>query len=118
MRHVGTLRRDTVRKLSISALNEPLWATVKLSSSSARTAERVDECGGLAGIVNLRRIEPHPRPVCSGDLEHPDEARGDLDVEVKRFAVELSPVAPGPKDYSTSEITPAAAHLADASGIP
>ena len=34
---------------------------------------------GLAWIVNLGCIELHPHPVRSGDLDHPDELRVDLD---------------------------------------
>ncbi len=39
----------------------------------------VDDAAGLAWIVNLGCIELHPHPVRSGDLDHPDELRVDLD---------------------------------------
>ena len=60
----------------------PEWLrTVTLSFPSGRTAEEVvvDEAAGLAWIVNLGCIELHPHPVRSGDLDHPDELRVDLD---------------------------------------
>ena len=60
----------------------PPWLrTVTLSFPSGRTAEEVvvDEAAGLAWIVNLGCIELHPHPVRSGDLDHPDELRVDLD---------------------------------------
>jgi len=60
----------------------PDWLrTVTLSFPSGRTAEEVviDDAAGLAWIVNLGCIELHPHPVRSGDLEHPDELRIDLD---------------------------------------
>jgi bifunctional non-homologous end joining protein LigD len=60
----------------------PSWLrTVTLSFPSGRTAQEivVDDAAGLAWIVNLGCIELHPHPVCSGDLEHPDELRVDLD---------------------------------------
>src|SRR4051794_27041166 len=60
----------------------PEWLrTVTLSFPSGRTAEEVvvDDAAGLAWIVNLGCIELHPHPVRSGDLEHPNELRVDLD---------------------------------------
>src|SRR5215469_9576726 len=60
----------------------PQWLrTVTLSFPSGRTAEEVvvDDAAGLAWIVNLGCIELHPHPVRSGDLDHPDELRIDLD---------------------------------------
>jgi bifunctional non-homologous end joining protein LigD len=60
----------------------PAWLhTVTLSFPSGRTAEElvVDDASGLAWIVNLGCIELHPHPVRSGNLDHPDELRIDLD---------------------------------------
>jgi DNA ligase D-like protein (predicted polymerase) len=60
----------------------PDWLrTVTLSFPSGRTAEEVvvDDAAGLAWIVNLGCLELHPHPVRSGDLDHPDELRVDLD---------------------------------------
>src|SRR5438034_3192060 len=60
----------------------PPWLrTVTLSFPSGRTAEEVvvDDAAGLAWIVNLGCLELHPHPVRSGDLDHPDELRVDLD---------------------------------------
>ena len=60
----------------------PDWLrTVTLSFPSGRTAEElvIDDAAGLAWIVNLGCIELHPHPVRSGDLDHPDEMRVDLD---------------------------------------
>jgi DNA ligase D-like protein (predicted polymerase) len=60
----------------------PAWLrTVTLSFPSGRKAEEVvvDDAAGLAWIINLGCIELHPHAVRSGDLEHPDELRVDLD---------------------------------------
>jgi bifunctional non-homologous end joining protein LigD len=60
----------------------PEWMrTVTLSFPSGRTAEEVvvDDAAGLAWIVNLGCMELHPHPVRTGDLDHPDELRVDLD---------------------------------------
>src|SRR5215467_6264395 len=62
--------------------DHPEWLrTVTLSFPSGRTAKElvVDHAAGLAWIVNLGCIELHPHPVRSGDLDHPDELRVDLD---------------------------------------
>jgi len=77
----------------------PSWLrTVTLSFPSGRTAEEivVDDAAGLAWIVNLGCIELHPHPVRSGDLDHPDELRVDLDpipgvswADVRRVALEV-----------------------------
>ena len=63
------------------AQRPPWLRTVTLSFPSGRTAEEivVDDVAGLAWIVNLGCIELHPHPVRSGNLEHPDELRIDLD---------------------------------------
>ena len=77
----------------------PAWLrTVTLSFPSGRTAEEVvvDDAAGLAWIVNLGCIELHPHPVRSGNLDHPDELRIDLDpipgvvwADVRRVALEV-----------------------------
>ncbi len=64
------------------APERPSWLhTVTLSFPSGRTAEEIviDDAPGLAWVVNLGCIELHPHPVRSGDLDHPDELRIDLD---------------------------------------
>ena len=77
----------------------PPWLrTITLAFPSGRTAEEVvvDNASGLAWIVNLGCIELHPHPVRSGDLNHPDELRVDLDpcpgigwAEVRIVALEV-----------------------------
>jgi DNA ligase D-like protein (predicted polymerase) len=77
----------------------PSWLrTVTLSFPSGRTAEEivVDDTPGLAWVVNLGCIELHPHPVRSGDLDHPNELRIDLDpgpgvtwADVRRVAMEV-----------------------------
>ncbi|HEY6607912.1 MAG TPA: DNA primase small subunit domain-containing protein [Candidatus Limnocylindria bacterium] len=55
--------------------------TVELSFPSGRTADEVvlDNRAALAWVINLGCIDLNPHPVRSGDLEHPDELRVDLD---------------------------------------
>jgi DNA ligase D-like protein (predicted polymerase) len=81
------------------AKRPPWLRTVTLSFPSGRTAEEVvvDDAAGLAWIVNLGCLELHPHPVRSGDLEHPDELRVDLDptpgvhfADVRRVAAEVN----------------------------
>jgi len=77
----------------------PEWLrTVTLSFPSGRTAKEVvvDDAAGLAWVVNLGCVELHPHPVRSGDLEHPDELRVDLDPgpgvawdDVRKVALEV-----------------------------
>jgi bifunctional non-homologous end joining protein LigD len=79
--------------------DRPSWVrTVTLSFPSGRTAEEivVDNAAGLAWIVNLGCLELHPHPVRSGDLDHPNELRVDLDpgpgvgwADVRRVALEV-----------------------------
>jgi bifunctional non-homologous end joining protein LigD len=79
--------------------DRPAWLrTVTLSFPSGRTAEEVvvDDAAGLAWIVNLGCIELHPHPIRSGDLDHPDELRVDLDPgpgvgweDVRKVALEV-----------------------------
>jgi bifunctional non-homologous end joining protein LigD len=62
--------------------SRPPWIrTTTLSFPSGRTAEEivVDDAAGLAWVVNLGCIELHPHPVRTGDVDHPDELRVDLD---------------------------------------
>ena len=59
----------------------PFVRTVELSFPSGRTADEVvvDNRAALAWVINLGCIDLNPHPVRSGDLEHPDELRVDLD---------------------------------------
>src|SRR5688500_11546753 len=85
--------------MKCAAASRPPWLrTVTLSFPSGRKAEEivVDDTAGLAWIVNLGCIELHPHPVRSGNLEHPDELRVDLDPvpgveweDVRRVALEV-----------------------------
>ncbi len=55
--------------------------TVELSFPSGRTADEVvvDNAAAMAWVVNLGCIDLNPHPTRSGDLDHPDELRVDLD---------------------------------------
>src|SRR5436305_8344149 len=85
--------------------NRPEWLrTVTLSFPSGRTAEEivVDDAAGLAWVVNLGCIELHPHAVRTGDLDHPDELRIDLDPgpgvsweDVRRVATEAKALLDG-----------------------
>ncbi len=62
--------------------NLPPWMrTVTLHFPSGRTADElvVDDAAGLAWATNTGNIELHPHPVLTGDLDHPNELRVDLD---------------------------------------
>jgi DNA ligase D-like protein (predicted polymerase) len=62
--------------------SRPEWIeTVELSFPSGRTAEEivVRDAAQLAWIINLGCIDLNPHPVRTGDLDHPDELRVDLD---------------------------------------
>ena len=60
----------------------PPWIEVAaLRFPSGRTAEEVvpRDAAALAWMANLGCLELHPHPVRTGDMEHPDELRVDLD---------------------------------------
>jgi DNA ligase D-like protein (predicted polymerase) len=60
----------------------PDWvSTVELRFPSGRTADEivVSDEAALAWVVNLGCIDLNPHPVRTGDLDHPDELRVDLD---------------------------------------
>ncbi|MBL8929124.1 MAG: non-homologous end-joining DNA ligase [Kineosporiaceae bacterium] len=60
----------------------PDWIRVaRLDYARGTFAEEtvVDDAAGLAWVVNLGCIDLNPHPVRSGDLDHPDELRIDLD---------------------------------------
>jgi bifunctional non-homologous end joining protein LigD len=80
-RYVNGIEGDAFYQKRAPA-QRPSWLrTITLAFPSGRTAEEivVDNAAGLAWIVNLGCIELHPHPVRSGDLDHPDELRIDLD---------------------------------------
>ncbi len=80
-RYVNGAEGEAFYQKRAPAERPPWLRTVTLSFPSGRTAEEivVDDAAGLAWIVNLGCIELHPHPTRSGDLEHPDEFRIDLD---------------------------------------
>ncbi|HEV2382923.1 MAG TPA: DNA polymerase domain-containing protein [Terriglobia bacterium] len=97
-RYVNGADGDAFYQKRAPAERPPWLQTVTLSFPSGRTAEEVvvDDAAGLAWIVNLGCIELHPHPTRSGDLEHPDELRIDLDpgpgvswVDVRIVALEV-----------------------------
>jgi bifunctional non-homologous end joining protein LigD len=59
----------------------PYVTTVELAFPSGRTADEVvvSNAAALTWVINLGCIDLNPHPVRSGDLEHPDELRVDLD---------------------------------------
>jgi DNA ligase D-like protein (predicted polymerase) len=59
----------------------PFIRTATLTFPSGRTADEVviDDPAGLAWVANLGCLDLNPHPVRSGDLDHPDELRVDLD---------------------------------------
>src|SRR5512142_1285519 len=62
--------------------SRPPWIeVVTLSFPSGRPAEEVvpRDAAALAWMANLACLELHPHPVRTGDLDHPDELRVDLD---------------------------------------
>ncbi len=79
----------------------PYLRTVTLSFPSGRTADEVvvDNAAALAWVVNLGCMELHPHPVRTGDLDHPDQLRVDLDPgpgvgfdDVRKVALEANAV--------------------------
>lgn len=97
-RYVDGAEGEAFYQKRAPARHPPWLRTVTLSFPSGRKAEEVvvDDAAGLAWIVNLGCIELHPHAVRSGDLEHPDELRVDLDPgpgvawgDVRRVALEV-----------------------------
>ncbi len=75
--------------------------TATLSFPSGRTADEVvvDNAAGLIWVVNMGCMELHPHPVRTGDLDHPDQLRVDLDPgpgvdfsDVRKVAMEVKAV--------------------------
>jgi DNA ligase D-like protein (predicted polymerase) len=97
-RFVNGAEGDAFYQKRAPSQRPPWLRTITLTFPSGRTAEEVviDDAAGLAWIVNLGCIELHPHLVRSGDLEHPDELRIDLDPgpgvkwdDVRRVALEV-----------------------------
>ena len=62
--------------------NRPDWvdvAELKYRSGTSAKEAVIHDAAGLAWAVNLGCVDLNPNPVRSGDLEHPDELRIDLD---------------------------------------
>ena len=80
-RFVNGAEQEAFYQKRAPAERPPWLRTATLAFPSGRIAEElvVDDAAGLAWVVNLGCIELHPHPVRSGDLEHPDELRVDLD---------------------------------------
>jgi bifunctional non-homologous end joining protein LigD len=63
-------------------VSRPPWIEVaRVRLPSGRTEEEIvpRDAAALAWMANLACLELHPLPVRTGDLEHPDELRVDLD---------------------------------------
>jgi len=97
-RFVNGAEGEAFYQKRVPAQRPPWLRTVTLSFPSGRTAEEivVDDVAGLAWIVNLGCIELHPHAVRSGNLQHPDELRIDLDpgpgvswADVRQVALEV-----------------------------
>lgn len=54
-------------------------AELKYASGTSAKEAVLHDAGGLVWAVNLGCVDLNPHPVRSGDLEHPDELRVDLD---------------------------------------
>src|SRR6202795_4040766 len=80
-RYVNGAEGEAFYQKRAPAQRPPWLRTITLAFPSGRTAEEivVNDAAGLAWIVNLGCIELHPHPVRSGNLDHPDELRVDLD---------------------------------------
>ncbi|WP_197382926.1 non-homologous end-joining DNA ligase [Mycolicibacterium mengxianglii] len=62
--------------------NRPDWidvAELKYASGTSAKEAVLHDAAGLAWAVNLGCVDLNPHPVRSGDLDHPDELRVDLD---------------------------------------
>ncbi|WP_199255112.1 non-homologous end-joining DNA ligase [Mycolicibacterium mengxianglii] len=62
--------------------NRPDWidvAELKYASGTSAREAVLHDAAGLAWAVNLGCVDLNPHPVRSGDLDHPDELRVDLD---------------------------------------